>query len=84
MQQVNTWAKYLVKLVIPCITGTIIGWDGIIHFNFAKDTGSLSHVCLSTLLNSGLLVVLVLALSDTVAVTLSLSVLTVSCFSHSV
>ena len=38
MQQVNTWAKYLVQLVIPCITGTIIGWDGIIHFNFAKDT----------------------------------------------
>ena len=42
MQQVNTWAKYLVQLVIPCITGTIIGWDGIIHFYFAKDTGSLS------------------------------------------
>ena len=37
--------KYLVQLVIPCITGTIIGWDGIIHFNFAKDTGTVA--CLS-------------------------------------
>ena len=54
MQQVNTWAKYLMQLVIPCITGTIIGWDGIIHFNFAKDTGTVACliVCLSTLLNS--------------------------------
>ena len=49
MQQVNTWAKYLVQLVIPCITGTIIGWDGItiIYFNFAKDTGTRTVACLS-------------------------------------